>query len=353
MPIVLPLFEWLTYISLALLLGTAVLQYVSEENKPILSISSKWLIASALTVGIFSIGPALEIVLAFSKIRGFSDTLQVVLFGSKTGHAWLIVVLCSMLLILTIVVKSHPHIYTLLTIGLVVGVSYAGHAASISPVNGMLSHFLHVLFVGLWSGVILTVSFFIKKPVNWKAFLTWFTPFAIGCFILLSLSGVIAMLIIVGLPNYVNSWSTNYGQGLLLKQISIILLVAFAVINGILLRKVKNSHTFGPTGWLRVEAVTLLIIFFITGVMVNQSPPTNLQHAEANSLLPFIYGQPITLPITFQFTIVGAIFSFLAIFFLAYIFVIFHKKINAWFSLLSGTLFVFSLYIAMITSISF
>ncbi|OZT13867.1 hypothetical protein CHN50_04700 [Priestia aryabhattai] len=353
MPIVLPLFEWLTYISLALLLGTAVLQYVSEENKPILSISSKWLIASALTVGIFSIGPALEIVLAFSKIRGFSDTLQVVLFGSKTGHAWLIVVLCSMLLILTIVVKSHPHIYTLLTIGLVVGVSYAGHAASISPVNGMLSHFLHVLFVGLWSGVILTVSFFIKKPVNWKAFLTWFTPFAIGCFILLSLSGVIAMLIIVGLPNYVNSWSTNYGQGLLLKQISIILLVAFAVINGILLRKVKNSHTFGPTGWLRVEAVTLLIIFFITGVMVNQSPPTNLQHAEANSLLPFIYGQRITLPITFQFTIVGAIFSFLAIFFLAYIFVIFHKKINAWFSLLSGTLFVFSLYIAMITSISF
>ncbi|MGK0701004.1 copper resistance D family protein [Priestia flexa] len=326
MPIVLPLFEWLTYISLALLLGTAVLQYVSEENKPILSISSKWLIASALTVGIFSIGPALEIVLAFSKIRGFSDTLQVVLFGSKTGHAWLIVVLCSMLLILTIVVKSHPHIYTLLTIGLVVGVSYAGHAASISPVNGMLSQFLHVLFVGLWSGVILTVSFFIKKPVNWKAFLTWFTPFAIGCFILLSLSGVIAMLIIVGLPNYVNSWSTNYGQGLLLKQISIILLVAFAVINGILLRKVKNSHTFRPTGWLRVEAVTLLIIFFITGVMVNQSPPTNLQHAEANSLLPFIYGQPITLPITFQFTIVGAIFSFLAIFFLAYIFVIFHKK---------------------------
>ncbi|WP_210610624.1 copper resistance D family protein [Priestia flexa] len=353
MPIVLPLFEWLTYISLALLLGTAVLQYVPEKHKPTLSISSKWLIASALTVGIFSIGPTLEIVLAFSKIRGFSDTLQVVLFGSKTGHAWLIVVLCSMLLILTIVVKSHPHIYTLLTIGLVAGVSYAGHAASISPVNGMLSHFLHVLFVGLWSGVILTVSFFIKKPVNWKAFLTWFTPFAIGCFILLSLSGVIAMLIIVGLPNYVNSWSTNYGQGLLLKQISIILLVAFAVINGILLRKVKNSHTFRPTGWLRVEAVTLLIIFFITGVMVNQSPPTNLQHAEANSLLPFIYGQPITLPITFQFTIVGAIFSFLAIFFLAYIFVIFYKKINAWFSLLSGTLFVFSLYIAMITSISF
>lgn len=353
MPIVLPLFEWLTYISLALLLGTAVLQYVPEKHKPTLSISSKWLIASALTVGIFSIGPTLEIVLAFSKIRGFSDTLQVVLFGSKTGHAWLIVVLCSMLLILTIVVKSHPHIYTLLTIGLVAGVSYAGHAASISPVNGMLSHFLHVLFVGLWSGVILTVSFFIKKSVNWKAFLTWFTPFAIGCFILLSLSGVIAMLIIVGLPNYVNSWSTNYGQGLLLKQISIILLVAFAVINGILLRKVKNSHTFRPTGWLRVEAVTLLIIFFITGVMVNQSPPTNLQHAEANSLLPFIYGQPITLPITFQFTIVGAIFSFLAIFFLAYIFVIFYKKINAWFSLLSGTLFVFSLYIAMITSISF
>ncbi|MGE6897515.1 hypothetical protein, partial [Priestia flexa] len=33
--------------------------------------------------------------------------------------------------------------------------------------------------------------------------------------------------------------------------------------------------------------------------------------------------------------------------------VIFYKKINAWFSLLSGALFVFSLYIAMITSISF
>lgn len=53
MSVVLPLFEWVTYIGLAFLLGTAVLQYISEENKPALSISSKWLIGSASAVGIF------------------------------------------------------------------------------------------------------------------------------------------------------------------------------------------------------------------------------------------------------------------------------------------------------------
>ncbi|TYR81694.1 hypothetical protein FZC66_07630 [Priestia megaterium] len=347
------LFEWITYVGLSVLLGNMVLQYIPQSKKPTIKLSKRWLIASAIAIAIFSVGTMLEIVIAFSKIRGVGETLTTVLLSTKTGHAWIMIVLLAILVILTVILDSHHHIYTSLTIGLVLAISYASHAASLSPLFGMLSHSLHVISVGLWAGVVLIVAFFTRQADNWSVFLKWFTPFAISCFLFLSLSGLIVMVIIVGLANYVNAWATDYGQSLLLKHITIIPLLAFAVINGILMKKVSNQSDYHPLSWIKAESATLLMIFFFTAVMVNQSPPTDLSHLGASSLLPFIYGQSVSLPLTFNLTIVSIIFLFIALLFFVYVFINFYKKTNAWIGFLSSGLFVFAFYVAMILSIQF
>ena len=84
--------------------------------------------------------------------------------------------------------------------------------------------------------------------------------------------------------------------------------------------------------------------------MVTQSPPTNISHmAMDSSILPFIYGKQVTLPLTFHVTIVGILFLFVALLFLCiYLFVL---QKTVWLSVLSAGLFVFAFYIAMMTSI--
>ncbi|MFP7737629.1 copper resistance D family protein, partial [Priestia aryabhattai] len=231
------------------------------------------------------------------------------------------------------------------------GIAYASHAASASALSGMLSHSLHILAVGLWGGVVLIVATFSKETSNWKRFLSWFTPFAIACFVLLSLSGFISMVVIMGLSNYVNSWATDYGQSLLLKHITIIPLLAFAVINGFLMKKTIKHPEYKPVMWIRAESIILLIIFLFTAIMVTQSPPTNISHmAMDSSILPFIYGKQVTLPLTFHVTIVGILFLFVALLFFVYLLICFYKK-TVWLSVLSAGLFVFAFYIAMMTSI--
>ncbi|MEI4528621.1 copper resistance D family protein [Priestia megaterium] len=351
MSILLPVFEWFTYVGLSLLLGFAVLQYVPLTKKPTILLSKRWLLASTAAVAIFSVGNSLEIILSFSKIRGLGETVRLVLLETRTGHAWIFVVLIAILCMVAVSIESHPHMYTLLTVALVGGIAYASHAASASALSGMLSHSLHILAVGLWGGVILIVAAFSKETSNWKSFLSWFTPFAIACFVLLSLSGFISMVIIMGLSNYVNSWATDYGQSLLLKHITIIPLLAFAVLNGFLMKKTIKHPEYKPVMWIRAESIILLIIFLFTAIMVTQSPPTNISHmAMDSSILPFIYGKQVTLPLTFHITIVGILFLFVALLFFVYLLICFYKK-TVWLSVLSAGLFVFAFYIAMMTSI--
>ena len=73
--------------------------------------------------------------------------------------------------------------------------------------------------------------------------------------------------------------------------------------------------------------------------MVTQSPPTNISHmAMDSSILPFIYGKQVTLPLTFHVTVVGILFLFVALLFLCmYLFVL---QKTVWLSLLSAGLCV-------------
>jgi putative copper resistance protein D len=117
------------------------------------------------------------------------------------------------------------------------------------------------------------------------------------------------------------------------------------------MKKAIKHPEYKPVMWIRAESIILLIIFLFTAIMVTQSPPTNISHmAMDSSILPFIYGKQVTLPLTFHVTIVGILFLFVALLFFVYLLICFYKK-TVWLSVLSAGLFVFAFYIAMMTSI--
>ncbi|TXK89880.1 hypothetical protein FVE24_14620 [Parageobacillus sp. SY1] len=82
------------------------------------------------------------------------------------------------------------------------------------------------------------------------------------------------MLVGVDLSDYINSWVLPYGQMLLLKHISIIPLLAFALINGILLRRLSAQPNLNIRAWLKAETIIITVIFFFTSILGTSSPLT-------------------------------------------------------------------------------
>ena len=79
------------------------------------------------------------------------------------------------------------------------------------------------------------------------------------------------------LEAYPDTWMVSYGQSLLIKHLFIIPLIAYAFINGILMKKrLLKKETFDPRPWARIEFFILLLIFAATGAMSQQSPPHNM-----------------------------------------------------------------------------
>lgn len=67
MSVLLPVFEWFTYVALSLLLGFAVLQYVPLTKKPTILLSKRWLLASAAAVALFRLEIRLRLFYLFQK----------------------------------------------------------------------------------------------------------------------------------------------------------------------------------------------------------------------------------------------------------------------------------------------
>jgi copper resistance protein D len=355
--VLVPLTELITYLLFSILIGHVSLQFVSPEKKPSIHTSKKLLLSCVLGIILFTFGPLLQVVTYFGGSVGVAQTLFSVLFTFEIGKAWIAIVWCSILLWLAIYLESSKYIQAILLFLMVLSIGYASHVASLSFWTGFTSHTVHFLAVTLWAGFLIQVSWFSKDSTNWGKFLRWFTPFAVSCMIVILISGVIVMLFVIDIKDYINAWVLPYGQMLLLKHISIIPLLAFAFINGILVRKIRKTPTFDPRPWVKVESVIVLIAFFFTGILGTLSPPHDINltvksEGAANWVINLL-GSSIKIPVNLQ--LIGSFqgivaFTFGVLFFIM-IFLSFYKKKTPILAVFLALCSIISTYLGLMLSI--
>lgn len=354
---IIPIAEFGNYFLFSILVGHVVLQFVPEANKPQINIPKPFLLLSTLGILIFSIGPLIEPILYFKEGFGLSMAVSSVLFDFQVGKAWLFTGFMAAFLWLAIILRISKYVQALLLILMIGAVGYAGHVASLSFWAGFISHSLHFLMVTIWVGVLLHLAWFTKELPNWSRVLRWFTPMALACFIVTILSGFILMYYVVDIKSYAKAWVLPYGQMLLIKHISIIPVLIFAFINGILVRKSIALSNFNPRPWLRGESIFLFVIFYVTGVLGTLAPP----HSDVDFTVNFegpskwvewlLNKKILTTEQThFLPSIQSGLLILLSIIFLLMILVSF-KRIRPMLSVVFGICFIVVLYLGLMFSL--
>lgn len=357
MNLLIPLTEFITYLLFSFLIGHVVLQFVPESKKPSLHVPKPILLLSVLGIIVFSFGPVFQVIFYFAESVGMGLTLFSVLSDFQVGIAWIVTGWIATVLWMTIYVEGSKYLQAFLLLLMVFGVGYASHVASLSFWSGFISHTVHFLAVTLWTGVLLHVSWFAKDSANWKNFLRWFTPFAVGCLSVIVISGVIVMLFIVDAKEYIDAWVLPYGQLLLLKHISIVPLLAFALINGILMRKLTGTGAFDPRPWVKAESISLMVVFFFTGILGTLSPPHEVDFTVksegAANWVSYLLEKSIVPPINLEMaaSFQGVLAYLLALLFLFMMILSYYKRTKPVLAVVFSLCFIVSCYLGMMTSV--
>ncbi|MBM7578517.1 copper resistance D family protein [Jeotgalibacillus terrae] len=356
--VLIPIAETITYSLFAFLCGYVALRFVPESKKPSFSVPLPALLLATLGIILFSLGSIIQVVLYFSDSVGFLQTTLSVFTDFQVGKAWVFTSMCATFLWMAIHANASKHLQAILLLGMVCGVGYASHVASLDFWAGFISHTTHFLLIMVWAGILIHVSFFSRNLKNWSQFLKWFTPYSIISLLIIFGSGIFITSYLVDGQGYINAWSLSYGQTLLLKHISIIPLIIFAFINGWLVKKSAQSE-FDPKPWLKAEGVFILIVFSLTSVLGTLSPPhdvdvTLLSEGPApilESLLNENISTPVQAIIDVSFT--GILVLSMAGFFILMIFASFYKKLPILVPIFFGLAFICALYVGLMLNLSF
>ncbi|MFT9597545.1 copper resistance D family protein [Mesobacillus sp.] len=346
--------ETVLYLSFSILVGAMIFQLVPVNFKPKIEIPRAVYFLSILGIIFASIGPVVQVIFYFIEALGFWETLRSVLFDFEVGKAWMFTSWVGLLLYFMILFNKSKYFQTFLVLLLIIAVGYSSHAASLSFWYGLTSHTIHFLGVVVWTGILLIVSLFSKDVRNWSKFLSWFTPTAILCLILIIVSGFMTMKLVVDPKDYVSSWMLPYGQALLVKHILIIPLLVFAFINGILMKKQAEHPGPSTIKWMRAEGIFITLIFIVTGALGIQSPPHDIESmikTEGYSQLykwfhPFLTNDIVQLNVDASF-LFGA---FLSTILLILMVLSFTRKNMVAGSVVFGLFFVFIAYIVLMTA---
>lgn len=357
MGIVIPISEFITYVLYSILSGYVALQFVPSKNKPSSKMSNQWILLTLLGIYIFSLGPVVQVITYFSDSVGFTLATYSVLTDFQVGRAWIITGFLSVVLWITILLKGSKYIQAFLLLLMVLSVGYASHVASLAFWPGLVAHSTHFLVVTLWTGILLHVAWFSSDQIVWSKFLKWFTPLAVLGLMFIFVSGFLLMFYIVEPKDYVSSWVLPYGQMLLLKHISVIPVLFFALINGVLLKKVHDEPIYNPRPWIKAEALFIFITFYFTSVMGTLSPPHEVDFTVksegASEWVEWIFGRDISTSMN-----VGGAVNFnsilllvLATLFLGRIYVSV-KKVKLSAAVFLGISFIFLMYFGLMLSLS-
>ncbi len=350
----------LLYICFSVLLGSFVFLLVPNKYRPDINIRKRIFLISAVTLPIFAFVPVLDIILFIAPRLGLYESIKMVLTTYTVGNAWSFTLLGSVMLVLLIALarpnekRLFAFLGMLLTVGLIFTVAWSSHAGAINPLTGIIAHFVHLFAVSLWSGILLVLGWCATNYKNWLVFLGWFSLLAIGCLVMTGLSGLLLMDVIV--DDYVDSWMVSYGQGLLIKHLFLLPLVFYACVNGIIVKsKLSKDATFNPISWVRVEGLILFVIFAITSIFSQKSPPHGnyLTNDAVSPLFRLFHDGTIDSGSTINLTVNlnTLCFFILTILFMGLIVLSFYKKTSIIISFLFSCLFVMSLYLMLMMTV--
>lgn len=348
------------YLCFSVLVGSFLLLLVPSPYRPDIKIPKRFLLISSITLPIFAFIPVLDITLYIAPRLGLFESFKIVLTTYTVGTAWNFTLLGSVMLVLLIALarSTEKGLFAFLGIVLIVGiiltVAWSSHASAIEPIIGMISDFLHLLAVSIWVGVLLLVGWCAINHKNWLEFLNWFSVVAMGCLVATTLSGLFLMDVM--LDGYIDSWMVSYGQGLLIKHLFLFPLVFYALVNGFIVKyKLSKDATFNPIPWIRVEGFILFVIFTITAIFSQQSPPHgNYLMGDAVSPLFRLFHDDIIdsgSTIGFVVNLNTVCFLFLSILFIGLMGVSFFKKASIMITFLFSCLFVMSIYCMLMMTV--
>ncbi|MEH7414896.1 CopD family protein [Neobacillus drentensis] len=352
-----PFAEFGNYLLYSILVGHVALQFVPEANKPRFSIPTPVLLLSTLGIIFCSLGPIVQTVSYFQGGVGLSLAIRSVIFGFQVGKAWIFIGFMATFLYLAILLKGSKFVQMILLLLMIAAVGYSSHVASLSFWPGLLAHSTHFLIVTLWTGILIQVAWFSKEELNWSKFLRWFTPFAVFCIIIIIISGFCLMFFVVEPKDYVKAWILPYGQMLLLKHISIIPVLVFAFMNGVLSRKVLKHSSFNPKPWIKAESIILMIVFYFTAVMGTLSPPHEVEFTVksegASKWVEWVLGKNIlsTIGVHLAPTFQSILQIIMSILFLVLILISF-KKVKPILGVFFSVCFIVTLYFGLLLSIA-
>lgn len=344
------------YIALAILFGTFVLTIVPEKLRPAITVHKKVLVGASICIPIATLVPVLYIVQYIAPRLGMMYSIKVVLTQYTTGIAWSIGFLLSSVLVFTILyafqmhnrlLKSQAILSIVLLIGIVTTIGWASHAGAINVTLGIISDSLHLLAASIWVGTLFIITWFNKNTKNWLSFLKWFTPLALTCLTLIAISGFLLLDVLV--DDYVNAWMISYGQGLFLKHLFIIPLLFYAAINGMFVKyKLSKDENYNPLRGAKVESILLLVIFIITAIFTQSSPPHGFYLTEEaiSPLFTWLHSTPVIADsvLTFISNPVAIIFIFVSMLMIGANIVAYFLKAPVWVMCMTSILLVGSLY---------
>jgi putative copper export protein len=368
--------ETLLYLCFCLLGGTFVFYSLHERFRPDFHVPKSWLLAASIGSGVLSFGPVLYLILVLGKDMGYWDSFVGVLFTFQVGKAWLFT-LAIALLILGLIYFNQlekdaflSKLGLLLFIVLIAAYAKAGHAASLQPTLGFITHFFHLLSVSLWAGCLIVAAWFSKSTKRWGSYLRWFTPFAIVCVVIAIVAGFGTMMIDIAKPldhslsstfyQYKQGLIMNYGQALIIKHLLIIPLVLYAFFNGFYTKRLlrtKSLEPYQPIKWARVESIIIFFIFIATAFMGQQTPPHDVAQSikvgEASPLFLALYSGGLTSHTALHFfmSAISLTFFALALLFFSIIVLLIVKRGSGFFTVVLSVGFLLSAYFGVMSGL--
>jgi putative copper export protein len=352
--------QLLLYVCFSILAGSFLLLLIPSTHRPDVKIQKNSLIISAIMVPTFAFLPVLDITLFIAPHLGFGEALTTVLISYTVGNAWNFTLIGSILLVLVIVLmrpnekRASNFIALLLTFGLMLTIAWSSHAGAMSPLTGIIGHFIHLAAISVWVGVVLIVGWCATNHHHWLKFLSWFSKVAIGCLVATGISGLLLMNVMV--DGYTDSWMVSYGQGLLIKHLFLMPLAFYALLNGLVVKyMISKDAAFNPIPWIRLEGIILFVIFATTAIFTQQAPPHGnyLTEDAVSPLFRLFHGDIIdsssTIGLIINIDIVY--FFFLSILFVGLILLAIYKKASIIITFLLSCLFVVNIYIMVMISV--
>lgn len=357
MSILIPISELVNYVLYSILSGYVALQFVPDDRKLASKVPKRFVLLTLLGIYICSLGHVVQVISYFSDSVGFSLATHSVLTDFQVGKAWIITGFLSVFFWITILLNGSRYIQATLLLLMVLTVGYASHVASLSFWTGLIAHSTHFLVITLWTGILLHVAWFSNDQEKWSKFLRWFTPFAKVCTIIIFVSGFSLMFYVVEPKDYISSWILPYGQMLLLKHISIIPLLVFGFINGVLLKRVHAVPIYNPRPWVKAEGLFILLTFYFTSIMGTLSPPHEVDFTVksegASEWVEWLLGKEIltSMGISLTGNINSVLLLAIASLFLAMIYVSM-KKVKPLTAVFLGISFIFTMYCGLMLSLT-